>query len=875
MNWFRRLRVVARKNATSRDLDDEFQFHIEHQIAENLASGMDPREARLAALREFGGTAALKDECRSARGVDWLEDAVQDWRYSWRSCRRNPGFALAVIALIAVGIGASTAVFSVVDRVLFAGLPYADAGRLASLGIRIPWLEHDFLTVGTFLDLRRNPGPLKAVTAWAGVTDCDVTGDRPARLGCAQVDAEFLPVLGIRPALGRNFTREEDLPNGPRAALISNALWKSRFGGSRDAVGQRIALDGHDSVVVGVLPPEFESPTLDPVDVLVPLSLPASAPPGAQALRVIGRLRDGVTIAQARDSLLGQTRSVMNEVPPFVRPQAKFHMRSLRELQTGDFRAASWTLLAASLAMLAIACANAANLLIARSLARRRELAIRAALGAGTSRMARQTLAESLMLCLAGGAAGCGLAYFLPRLFVAIAPAGIPHLNEASLDPRAMLFCLGASLVCGLGCGLAPALHSPGLGILRGGRSAGRMSLTARRILVGAQLAVSLVLLTCAGALLQSLWNQERLALGMNPERVVTAQLALGSRYAEATRRAAFYDQLEERLKRIPGVEAVALSDSLPPGGVPRSQPIYAPEAEGRPALDPARPGIVVWRTVTPEYFRTLGIPILRGRPFTEADRKPNERAMIISAQYARALFGNEDPIGRRICRVRGNPTVWYTVVGVAADAGNAGLTDHNDAEYYLVRRRGAYAWEDAPPVSAALVRGGAANAALESWLLTEIQALDPALPVDIRPFSQHVGALAARPRFQAWLLALFAGVGLLLAALGLYGLASFLVTLREREFGVRLALGATPGGIVRLALADALRWTAGGLVFGLAGSAAASRALRSLLFHVSPADPAAYLAAAALLAAMVLPAALAPARRAARVDPATALRHE
>jgi predicted permease len=880
MNWFRRLRVVTHKEQTSRELDDELRFHIERQTEENAAAGMSPQEARRAALREFGAVEWLKEECRSSRGVDWAEHLSQDVRYALRNFRRKPGFALAVIALTAVGIGAATSVFSVVDRVLFRGLPYADAGRLVSLGIRIQWLEFDFLFAHSYADLRRDPGPLEAVTSWSGVSDCDLGGDRPVRLACARVESTFLPVLGVEPAVGRNFTKEEDQPNAPPVALISYAFWKRTYGGDREAVGQRIALDGQERQIAGVLPADFELPTLDHADVLVPQALPAKAQTGSRPLQIYGRLRNGIGAAQARDMILARAQTLFTEIPPDVRTHVQFHVRSLRDLQTGDYRTASWTLFAAVLAMLLIACANAANLLLARSVARQRELAIRVALGAGRSRMVRQTLTETMLLSVTGGVAGCAMAYALLRLFVVIAPAGIPHLSAASLDLRVLLFGIAASLLCGLAFGMAPALYTPKTTSLTGTRTTGSVSLLARRLLVGAQLAVSLVLLTAAGLLLQSLWNQQSISLGMRTDRVVTAQLTLGSRYAAPAAREAFYGQLAARLGRLP-LESVALSDSLPPGGVPRSQPLFAPRVEGKPAFEDATPGIVVWRAVTPDYFRALGIPILRGRAFTEEDRRPGSRAIVISAAYARWLFGGEDPIGRRMCRScrpedeGRHPTIWYTIVGVSADARNAGLTDHNDPEYYLVRRHGAEAYEDAPMNTAVIVRGGAATGVMEGWLRSEIAALDPALPPVIQTFEKHVGELAARPRFQAWLLALFAGTGLLVAAVGMYGLVSFLVAQREREFGIRLALGATPAGIVRMILADALGWTAGGLVAGLLGSALAAWSLRGLLFHVSAANPAAYAAAAALLALPAMLAAFLPSRRAARLDPASTLRQD
>lgn len=878
MNWFRRLRVVTDKAATGQELDEELQFHIDHQIAENVAAGMSPDEARFAALREFGAREPLKEECRSARGVDWLEHAWQDLNCALRNFRRKPGIAIAVVTLTAVGIGATTAVFSVVDRVLFRALPYADAGRLVSLGIRIPWLDYDFLTAASVAKLQEDPGPLAAVTSWSGMSDCDVTADNPVRLACASVAWTFLPVLGVEPVSGRNFTKEEDQPKVPRVALISYALWKTRFAGRADAVGQSLTLDGEPARIVGVLPEDFHTPTLDRSDILLPQALPPADRAGGRPLRVYGRLRPGISLEQAHDILTGTVQQLLTDVPPDIRKQVVFHVRSLRDLETGDFRVASWTLFGAVIAMLLIACANAANLLLARSVARRQELAIRVALGAGRSRMLRQTLTETLALGIVGGAFGCVLAYALLRVFIAIAPAGIPHLSSATIDARVLWFGLGIAVACGVASGLAPAIHTPEAGLLTGVRVAGTVTLPARRFLVRAQVAISLTLLTCAAVLLQNLWNRLSVSLGMRTDHIVTARVVMGARYAKPAQRGAFYERLEAGLKRLPGVESVALSDSLPPGGVPRSQPVFALHVEGKPAIVEGSPGIVVWRAVTPGYFETLGIPILRGRAFTEEDRRPGGFPMIISSSLARRYFGIEDPVGRRMTRFPGSPqspAPLYTIVGVAAEARNNGLTDQNNPEYYVVRRRGAPSYDDAPMGSAIIIRGKSSSAAMKNWLRTEIAALDPVLPAVIRSFDEHIGALAARQRFQAYLLALFAGIGLLLVAFGLYGLVSFLVAQRERELGVRLALGATPAIIVRMIVGDAMRWTLGGLVVGIVCAAAAAHGLRSLLFHVSPADPRPYLLAAVIMTAVALLAAVLPSRRAASVDPATTLRQD
>ncbi len=871
MSWKHRVRHMLRRDQADVELDEELRFHIERQIELNIQNGMSPAEARRAAMLEFGGVEALKEECRSNRGMDWLDTTLQDVRYALRNFRRTPAFALTVIAVTALGIGATTAVFSVADRVLFRPMPYAEPDSIISLGIRIPWLEYDFLTATSYRQLHKNLAPLTSATSWSGTTNCDLTDNNPLRLTCVRVESSFLPFFGIQPALGRNFTSEEDRPNVPRVAVISHSFWKVRFGAQPDAIGRTISLDGQPVLVLGVLPEGFEMPTLDSVDLLLPQAIPPDVREGTRPLRIYARLPPGDTLPRVHDALFARAEELFTEIPPQIRKQVQFHASTLRDIQSGDLRTAAWTLLAAVLSMLLIACANAANLLLARSIARQRELSIRAALGAARLRLVRQTLTETLMLSLTGGLAGCLLAAALLKLFLYIAPTGIPHLAFAQLDLRVLAFAFCASLVCGLIFTIAPALNSPSPASLTGFRVTSAGGLHTRHLLVSGQLAVSLILLTSAGLLLQSLWQRQSVGLGVRSDHIVTAQVALSSRYSQPQARLDFFNDLAARLKRLPGVDSVALSDSLPPGGVPRSQPYFAITAEGQPPA-PQTPdgGIVVWRHVSPSYFKTFGIRILRGRPFNEEDRAPNSAVVILSDSYARKLFAGAEPLGRRISRYPGAP--WLTVVGVAADVRNAGLTDHNDPEYYMVRRNTA---DDAIPASAVILRGSAKPEILASWLRAEIASLDPVLPSVIRTFDQHIGELATRPRFQAMLLAIFAAAGLVLAASGLYGLITFLVTQREREIGVRLALGASPTEVVRLFLSHALRWTAGGLAFGIAGAFLAARALRSLLFHVSPADPPSFFAAAAILLVLALLAALLPSRRAASVDPMTTLRQD
>ncbi|WP_321478083.1 ABC transporter permease [uncultured Paludibaculum sp.] len=869
MNWIQRLRFLVRKNDTDLELDEELRFHLERQIELNRANGLPPAEARYAALREFGIVDQIKEECRSSRGLDWLNGVAQDLRYALRNFHRNRGFALTVLAVTAIGIGSSTAVFSVVDRILFRGLPYADAGRLVSMGITIPWMDYDFLTWADYGELKRTPTQLQSITSWAGVVDCDLTGDRPLRLSCARIESSFLPVLGIQPVLGRNFAAEEDRPNVPGVALITHAMWQSRFAGQSSVIGRRLTIDGTERQIIGILPPGFELPTLEKADLVIPQAMPPLPAGGGRPMRVYGRLKPGATTQQLRDSVMPLADRIFSFAPPAARKQLKFQVKSLQEMQSGDMHLAAWTLLGAVLAMLLIACANVANLLLARTLARQRELAVRAALGASRGRLIRQTLTESMLLSLAGGGTGILLAYGLLRVFVYIAPVGMPHLAGAQLDLRVLSFSVAASLLCGLIFGLAPALHTPSAATVSGARATPRSSMITRHALVSAQLSFSLILLTCATLLLQSLWNRQQLALGMSTDNVVTAEMALTIRYAQPSARLAFFETLEQRLARLPGVETVALSDSLPPGGVPRSQPLYALEGSVR---TPAQPnsGIVIWRHVTPGYFRALGIPIVKGRAFNEEDRGAKQFAIVVSQSLASKLFPGEDALGKQMRRFPRGPL--YTVVGIAASVRNGGLTDANHPEYYVVRR---HSDEDALATSSVIVRGQAKPEMLESWIRSEVASLDPVIPPTIQTFDQHLGELAARPRFQAVLLLLFAVIGLILSAAGLYGLISYLAAQREREIGVRLALGATPAQILKMILVHALRWTTAGLTFGIAGAAVAAYALKGLLFHIQPADPVAFGSAALSLGLIAFVASVLPSRRASRVDPMATLRQD
>jgi putative ABC transport system permease protein len=788
---------------------------------------------------------------------------INDIRYALRGFRRNPLFALTAILVVALGIGATTAVFSVVDRILFRSLPYPHGDRLVTYGMFAPIVPEEFLFGADYLDFRQHQIVFETVTSWSGIADCDLTERNPVRLSCGRVESTFLSTLGIVPLIGRGFSSEDDRANSAPVALLSYGLWQSRFGGDPGIAAKTISLDGEPARVIGVLPAGFEMPTLARADLLVPQRVDDDMLRRAvtgRPMSVLARLKPGGTAEQAAAALQPQFLKAISALPAGARKQITLRVRSLRDRQIHDVRLASWVLLGSVLAVLLIACANVANLLLVRSAGRQREFATRLALGARQRRLIRQCLTESLVLGVAGGTAGVGIAYWLLRSIVSLAPESIPHLRDATLDGRVLAFTLGWSVLSGVLFGLAPAMQRP------------RRSHMLRNTLVGAQIAFSLVLLTCASLLIRTLWNLENSPFGMRTENVLTAAVSLGQqRYPQPAQQLHFFEQLEERLNRLPGFSATAVADSLPPTTPARSRPYGAIQVEGRlPArLAEGFGGLVVWRAVTQDYFSALGIPILRGRGFTEDDRRRGEHNIVLSQSLARRMFPNEDPLGKRI-----GAGDWCTIVGVAGDVANGG-----DPEYYIARSHAADDGIYGNPITlrrgSAVIRTSLSAQAAAEMIRAEIAAIEPTLPVTIETMPQRVYKLAERPRFNAILLGLFAGLGLVLAAVGLYGVISFLVAQRTREIGIRIALGATSGTVARLVLSYAARWTIGGAVVGLLASLGAARLLGSMLYGVSDRDPWAIGVPMVLLLSVALAAAWLPARRAASVDPCDALRHE
>ncbi|HKF52071.1 MAG TPA: ABC transporter permease [Candidatus Acidoferrales bacterium] len=888
MSWSR----FFRRKQWDTERAQELSAYLETETADNIQRGMSPEEAKRVAHLKLGNVARIREEIYKMNSLGFLETTLQDIRYALRGFRRAPAFALTVILAIALGIGATTGVFSVVDRILFRSLPYRHADQLVTFGYVAPIEPNEFLTSPDFAEWGNAHGAFSSTASFNFVRDCDITQAPAARLQCAHVEWTFLPTFGIQPLLGRNFTREEDSPagsagpsgpdwaGGGKVALLSYGLWKSRFGADQHIVGKTISLDDQQTTIIGVLPRDFELPTLGEADMLVPEAFPATAfvhsinRPTA-ILRAFARLAPGVTIAQAKAALQPAFPESLKWVPPGFRNEVSLSVRTLRDRQIEDARLASWVLFGAVLAVLLIACANVANLLLARSTARQREFAIRAALGAAPARLLLQTLTESVALALAGGALGCGFAYALIKIFVAISPHGIVHLSDATLDLRVLAFTLLVSVISGLAFGFASAQRHASNDALYGRASFGFSRAFFRRALVSAQIAISFVLLVGAGLLIRSLDNLERVPLGMDTSGVITATIALNPRlYTDMSRRQHFFDAIEQRLRQLPGVSAFALTDSAPllPGGSAAS--IYANiEVSGRPRTPQGTGGMVGYSTVTPEFFSALGIPIVNGHAFTEADRSPNANVAILNAVLAKRLFPNGDAVGKQ---VRFGPDgAWCTIVGVAGGVKyvqNNGFISTAESEYYLPLHHSQSFVDSEQKI---ILRTSLGPAAVASWMRSTVGSLDPTVPVTVDSMSERMSQLEARPRFNAALLGIFAALGILLAALGTYGVLAFLVVQRTREIGVRMALGAHPYHVQKMILAQGAMLALAGLVFGVAGAFALTRLMKSLLFGVTPADPAIFVGVAVFLLLVALAACYLPARRAMRVDPLVALRYE
>ncbi|MFL5580620.1 MAG: ABC transporter permease [Gemmatimonadaceae bacterium] len=796
---------------------------------------------------------------------------LRDFRYALRALRAAPGFATVVLLTLALGIGANTAIFGVVDAILLRPLPYAEPARLVSVW---GYSQAEFVGVR---DRTRSFAGVAGAGPGVGFT---LTGDgEPARLIGARATAGLFDVLGARPSLGPGWTADADRPGAEPVVMLSHALWRQRFGGERAVIGRVMELDGVRRRIVGVMPADFQYPERG-TELWVPVVLdPAKVGDfwgGAGAVRTVARLADGVTPAQARADVRAVASRLRLENPlwtPAVEYLDLVDVKPLQEAVAGSARAPLLVLLGAVGLVLLVACANVANLLLARSLSRRRDAAVRLALGAGPARLVRQQLAECLVLALGGAALGVLLARAGTGLLVALLPADVPRLADVGVDARVLLFALGAALVSALLFGLAPALRvartSPAEH-MRGGARAGAGAAHRRlaSALVVGEIALAVVLVTGAGLLVRSLWALRAADTGFDAEQVLAARVdPVLSRYqgpGAAAREVALHEAVLARLRATPGVRAAGAASAAPLRG--RSG-MMAFQAEGF-AHDPGNLPMGYYQVITPDYLRAMGIRLVRGRDFTDADRAGTPGVAIIGEALARRWFAGQDPIGKRVGYPW--PNDFLTIVGVAADAQyDAPGKPAEPAIYAPFLQR-----PEASMVVAVRASGDPARAA--QALRAAVAAADPTAAVsDVRTMTERLEASVARPRFTARLLLAFALVALALGAVGVYGVMSYAVSQRTRELGVRLALGARPRDVLTLVARQGGALAALGTALGIAASLGAARLLGGLLYGVGAADPATFATVPAVLAATALAACWIPARRAARTDPAVVLRGE
>jgi putative ABC transport system permease protein len=854
-------------------VDEELEFHIRMETEENIRRGMEPRDARAAAHRKLGNTTQVCEEVHHMNTIMLLEETARNVRLSLRTLRRNPGFALTAVLVLALGLGASTAMFSALDRILFRPLPYGDPGRLVNIRMFLHYPEYAE-------QWKRATEPFTAVTTTAGGDTCDVTEQQPERLLCAAVESNFLQTLGVRVTLGRDFTAEDDVRGAPPVAIISHDVWTRRFGADPGAIGQTIDLNGKRSRVIGVLPAGFAAPGVDgQADILQPQQLLATF--DGAILTAFGRLKPGVTPEQAEAAIAPIIKATLKGsggLQPASPPGDNLQPRvvRLRNYLVGDASRVAWLLLGAVTGLLLIACVNVANLILVRLAARNREFAVRSALGSGRARLARLALSECLLLAVAGGGLGLLFAKAMLRVFVQLAPSSIPEIGKASLDLRTFAVATVLALAAGAVVGIWPVLSVLRSRALQyGPRATAAVRPRMRFALVTAQIALTVAMLAGSTLLLRTLWNLAAVPLGYQSERVVTMDVTLNvARYSKASRNL-FFERLLERIRGIPGTTASTMTSAAPPNGVTLMgaccpvdrQPRDSRPPSGAPIRKPNGPFMRL-REVTPGYFQTLGIPILRGRTFAETDRtaQPN---LILSESAAQILFPGQDPIGHTVRLSFANE--WAEVVGVAREIRNTGPAQEPEPELYTLWRPDGIASFGSTAFFA--IRTQATTADAVAFLKQAVADLDPQLPVTVQRLDAEVARQTERPRFLAWLLSAFAGLALLLAAAGLYGVASYLVTQRTRDIGVRIALGAAPADISRQVVSEAGCWIAAGAVLGCALAWAGTRALKAQLYGVSSHDPVSWIAALGVLCVALLLAVLRPASRAARVDPMEALR--
>ncbi len=873
-----RLRALFARQSVEHELQEELQYHLEREAEKYRKAGVEPEEAMRRARLALGGPEQVRQRCREIRGTMLVDDLIQDLRYSLRTLRNSPGFAIVTVLTLALGIGACTAIFSIVNAVLIRSLPYGDARQLVYLFTPIPRLKvpAESMTPSNadFLDLKRQSHSFAAMTDFDQSVYTVTTGDGNTQVGAARVDDDFFSTLQSSPELGRTIDATDNLPGHESVAIISHGLWQSMFAESMDVLTKSLRLDGKSYRIIGVMPANFQYPHdtdirgLDPRITATQLWVPLALSPQQKANRddsagwAIARLKPGVSVEQAQadvsssmthlDALHGSfTQGTQALLKPFL------------EISVGPVKPLMWLLLGAVSMVLVIACGNAANLLLARAAGRTHELGMRAALGAGRGRIIRQMLTESLLLGLAGGSTGIALASLLLRLLLRMNPGNVPRLADASLDSRVLLFCMALSILTSVLFGSLPALAASRLNLtefLKSGGSRGAVGSHTRLHdgLIVAEIGLVVVLLAGAGLLLRSYVNVMSVNTGF-AQSTVSLRIDLNDRY-KPQQRTAFFQDLIAKIGSLPGVKEVGAIDGLPLTLYENFTVFWVDGYANQ------KDQLLSVNEASSRYFSAMSTPLIQGRFLTDDASAGERQSIIVNQAFADAYFSGRNPIGRQISLHFPHPSR-YTVVGVVAN-------QRSNLEEAAVPQ--VYHPLGGEPTAFIAIRSALPPKEVASGVRTILRTVDPNLVFsDFHTMGELISEAAARRRFQTTLLTAFAGMATLLGMVGIYGLLAYSVKQRTAEIGVRIALGASQGHVLRMILRRGLQLTLVGLLLGLAGALALTRVLASSLFGVSALDPITFAAVPALLLLVTIAACFAPARRAAKVDPMRTLRYE
>ncbi|HZR65702.1 MAG TPA: ABC transporter permease [Terriglobales bacterium] len=878
------------------EMETEVRFHIESRAADLVRKGLSQQEAMRQARIDFGGIESHKDAVRAAVGIRWWSELGSDLRHGWRLFYKNPAFSAVAVLTLALGVGANTAIFSIVNAVLLRSLPYPDPDRLVRVFFNEPGvgLRDVRFSKPELDDLQTRSGVFEDVTPIFEGSE-DVTGaGQPERVEGVNGSFNYFSMLGVTPQVGRLFGPQDFVPGASTDAVISDGLWRREFGADPNIVGRTLRLDNDPFTIIGVLPRGFRHPgptTSGDAEVFCPFGFSAAPfPPPMRGTRIlvhgIGRLKPGLTLAQAQARLTAMAAQLRRDFPTDYPPQARWtiEIQPLQETLVGKVRPMLLVLLGAVILIVLIVSLNIANLLLARASGRQQEMAMRSALGASGGRLARQMLTESMLLSLIGGAAGIVTAAVTLGFILRFVPSNVPRLNEVRIDWVVLAFALLISILTGLVFGLAPALHSAKgaltSAIREGGRGSGYSTKTGRLrdVLIISELAFAVILMVGAGLLLRTLRDLLQENPGFNPTQVVTANIQLpnpneseADPYLDIPRRATFDRELLRRMKAIPGVELAAITSALPTtNSNPNAVGGLAVEGfaiEDRPVESSQHLSAERIR-ISPDYFKVLQTPLLRGRSFTEGDEDGKPLVAIIDESTARKYWPTQDPLGRRVRFARDATKPWTTVVGVIKDIKSDGLDIDGVPHIYVST------YQDNSKRLSVVLRTSLPATQLEAQIRHEIQSIDPGLPVfGVSSMNDVLDRSLASRRFSADLVGGFAGLAVLLASIGIYGLLAYMVGQRSREIGIRMALGARRGDILRMFLRKGVALASVGIVAGVVFSASTASMMASLLYGVRPHDPPVFLIVPLLLLAVAALASYLPARRAMKVDPMFALR--